>query len=78
VIGATEEKVSRNDPRCNVRIIINSIGSGEPQRVIRPTKPPEFEQVNVYKKICVVGRTTSTYVGSFRKSRVFASPGFSN
>lgn len=63
VIGSTKVKVSPNDPRYNLRFILNFGGL---QKAIGPGAPPEFEQVDVYRKIPV-------YVPMWRSS--FSSTG---
>jgi hypothetical protein len=48
IVGTTKKKVSPKDPRYNFRIIRNF---GETKETIGPRKPPQFEQVNLYRKI---------------------------
>jgi hypothetical protein len=43
-------KVSPTDPRYNLRIILDF---GDSKQTVGPEKPPEFEEINQYKKIVV-------------------------
>ena len=50
VVAKTKVKVSPTDPRYNIRVIFDIGGT---KRTIEPRKPPEFEEVEQFKRIGV-------------------------
>jgi hypothetical protein len=50
VVGKTKVKVAPNDPRYTLRLILDIGGS---KRTIEPPKRPEFEEVDVFRKVPV-------------------------